>query len=146
VCQSNLNYANTLGVKPLIVPSDIIGLYKRAEQEDLDAIFDLSRHYFSFERNTSQLYAALYYKSLLVENYPAGHDPYACAVTMTDIAHIFGLLDKYDEAKEWFVKTYEYVSNSYPNDEHEEILEEIGFFISLEAFGVGLEEIIMTSH
>ena len=140
MCQSNLNYTNTLGVKPLVVPSDIISLYKRAEQEDLDAIFDLSRHYFSFERNTGQLYEALYYKSLLVENYPADHDPYACAVTMTDIAHIFGLLDKYDEAKEWFVKAYKYVFSSYSNDERRDILEEIGLFVSLDIFEIKLSD------
>lgn len=85
-----LKKLNTIGRKPIAVASDILSLYKRAEQNDLDAVFDLSRHFFSFEVETGYLQAALYYKSMLVENYPVDYNPYACAVTMTDIAHILG--------------------------------------------------------
>ncbi|MCB9352232.1 MAG: hypothetical protein H6573_32775 [Lewinellaceae bacterium] len=84
-----LNKSNILGRKPIAVAFDILPLYKKAERNDLDAVFDLSRHFFSFEEETEHLQAALYYKSLLVENFPADYDPYTCAVTMTDIAHIF---------------------------------------------------------
>lgn len=132
-----------LGSKPLAVPSGILSLYKRAEQNDLDAIFDLSRHYFSFENNTEHLQSALYYKSLLIENYPADYDPYSCAVTMTDIAHILGLLNRLEESKEWFVKAYKYVFENYPNEDRRGILEEIGYFISLDTFGFNLKEIIV---
>ena len=138
-----LNKSNILGRKPIAVAFDILPLYKKAERNDLDAVFDLSRHFFSFEEETEHLQAALYYKSLLVENFPADYDPYTCAVTMTDIAHIFGLLEKREEAKEWFVRTYKYVFENYPDEDRRAVLEEIGYFISLEAFGVELRDIIV---
>lgn len=136
--------SNFLGRKPLVVASDILPLYKKAENNDLDAIFDLSRHFFSFDGNTGQLQSALYYKNLLIENFPADYDLYSCAVTMTDIAHILGLLDRLEESKEWFVKAYRYVFENYPNEDRRAILEEIGYFISLDTFGFNLKEIIVT--
>ncbi|NET35547.1 MAG: hypothetical protein F6K19_26570 [Cyanothece sp. SIO1E1] len=138
------NSSEPLGQKPLVVTPDILSLYKRAENDDLDAIFDLSRHFFSFEGNTNHLQAALYYKSLVVNNFPSDYDLYSCAVTMTDIAHIFGLLDNLEESKGWFVKTYRYVFNNYHAEERRNVLEEIGYFISLDAFGFNLREVIVT--
>ncbi len=129
------NSSEILGHKPLVVTQDILSLYKRAEKDDLDAIFDLSRHFFSFDGNTGRLQAALYYKSLLVKNFPPDYDPYSCAVTRTDIAHILGLLDRLEESKEWFAKTYKYVFDNYHAEERRDVLEEIGYFISMDAFG-----------
>lgn len=138
-----LNESNILGRKPIAVASAILPLYKRAENNDLDAIFDLSRYFFSFENDTGHLQSALYYKSLLIENYPADYDPYPAAVTMTDIAHIFGLLESPEKSKDWFVRTYKYVFENYSNEERRAILEEIGYFISLETFGFELRNIII---
>ena len=62
---------------------------------------------------------------------------------MTDIAHIFGLLEKPEEAKEWFVRTYKYVFENYPDEDRRAVLEEIGYFISLAAFDFDLKKIMM---
>lgn len=137
-----IDKSNKLGRKPSAVAFEILPLYKKAEKDNLDAIFDLSRYFFSFETDTGHLQSALYYKSLLIENYPADHDPYPVAVTMTDIAHIFGLQGKLLVAKEWFVQTYKYVFDNYAAEDRRDFLEEIGFFISLEAFRFELKEII----
>ena len=138
-----IDKSNTLGRKPSAVAYDILPLYKRAEQNDLDAIFGLSRYFFSFEKDTGHLQSALYYKSLLIENYPTDHDRYPAAVTMTDIAHIFGLQGKLGKAKEWFVQTYKYVFDNYAAEDRRAILEEIGFFISLGAFDFEQNEILL---
>lgn len=137
------NISTTLGRKPLAVPPEILPLYKRADRDDLDAIFDLSRYYFSYEGNKGHLQAALYYKSLLIRNYPEDYDPYSCVVTMTDIAHILGLLDDREAAKDWFIKTYKYVFENYSGKDRRSILEETGYFNSLEAFDFDLKEMIM---
>lgn len=139
-----IDKSNKLGRKPSAVAFEILPLYKKAEKDDLDAIFDLSRYFFNFETDTGHLQSALYYKSLLIENYPADHDPYPAAVTMTDIAHVFGVLEKLEEAKEWFVKAYKYVFDNFPAEDRRAMLEEIGFFISLEAFGFEIRDIIVS--
>lgn len=138
-----IDKSNTLGRKPSAVAFEILPLYKKAEKDDLDAIFDLSRYFFNFETDTGHLQSALYYKSLLIENYPTDNDRYPAAVTMTDIAHIFGLQGKLGKAREWFVQTYKYVFDNYAAEDRRDILEEIGFSISLEAFGLELRYIIM---
>lgn len=138
-----IDKSNTLGRKPPAVAYAMLPLYKKAEQGDLDAIFDLSRYFFSFENDTGHLQSALYYKSLLIGNYPTDCDPYPAAVTMTDIAHIFGLQGELETAKEWFVQTYKYVFDNYAEEDRRDILEEIGFFISLEVFDFELKEIIL---
>ena len=53
---------------------------------------------------------------------------------MTDIAHIFGVLEKLEDAQEWFVKAYKFVFDNYPAEDRRAILKEIGFFISLDVF------------
>ena len=139
---TTLNYSNTLGRKPLVVDPEILYFYKKADQNDLDAIFELSRYFFDFDYQSEQLQAALYYKSLLVANYPVDYDPYPCAVTLTDIGHIFGLLEEPENAKEWFRKAYRFVFERYPPEERRGILGKVGTYSSLEYFEIELNKLI----
>ena len=143
---NSLSYANLIGQKPLVVNQTILPTYKRAEAGDLEAIFDMSRYFYNYSYETGSLNAALYYKSLLLENYPLEEQgPYPYTVTMIEIARIFYQLDQKEVAKDYFKKCYKDIFLNCPESERRELLQDIEFFEVLSSLDFEASEIIVTT-
>ena len=143
---NSLKCSNLLGQKPLVVNQTILPTYKRAEAGDLEAIFDMSRYFYNYQYKTESLNAALYYKSLILENYPLEEQgPYPYAVTMIEIAQIFDQLDQKEASKDYFKKCYKDIFLNSHESERRALLDEIEFFEVISSLGFEPNEIIVTT-
>ena len=112
-----------------------------------EAIFDRSRYFYNYQHETEHLYAALYYKSLLLENYPLeeqGSDLYV--INMIGIAQILFQLDQKEAAKVYFKNCYKDIFLDSSEPERRALLEEIEFLEVISSLGFEAIEIIVTTN
>ena len=141
-----LSHQNILGRQPDILPEPLRRFGDMANQGDMNAVFELSRAFYNQKDKVEDLDAALYYKSLLVENFPEERDPYSCAVTLLEIALIFAEKADMEASKHWFQKTYQYVKVNYMPHRRLYLLTEIDFFEAVVESGLSMAKVINSRH
>ena len=137
-----LSHQNILGRQPDILPEPLRRFGDMTNQGDINAVFELSRAFYNQKDQVEDLEAALYYKSLLVENFPEERDPYSCAMTLLEIALIFAEKADMEASKYWFRKTYQYVKVNYMVHRRLYLLTDIEFFESVVVSGFKISEMI----
>ncbi|PHN04378.1 hypothetical protein [Flavilitoribacter nigricans] len=137
-------FANTqtLGAQPTIIDSRLRPYWQQAQTGDINAVFELSRYLYAHEGYSEDLDGALYYKSILVENFPAERDPYTCAVTLMEIGMIYAEKAMREEALTWFRKAYAFIQENYSSDQRLQLMVEIGFFDFVVESGFSIHEIV----
>lgn len=115
------NYNLTIYIRPY---------WQQAHTGDINAVFELSRYLYAHEGYSEDLDGALYYKSILVENFPAERDPYTCAVTLMEIGMIYAEKAMREEALTWFRKAYAFIKENSPTDQGLRLMVESGFSTS----------------
>ncbi|PHN05408.1 hypothetical protein [Flavilitoribacter nigricans] len=130
----------TLGAQSTLIDPRLRPYWQQARAGDINAVFELSRYLYAHEGYSEDLDGALYYKSILVENFPAERDTYTCAVTLMEIGMIYAEKAMREEALTWFRRAYTFIKEGYPTDQGLQLMVEIGFFdfVVESGFSVGV--------